>query len=105
MPKPQHVGPVIRDVLRLARAQHGALAAIQQDWGRLVGKALAAHTRPVSLRSGRLTVHAERPGDSFALSYQRPQLLERLRAAAAGRVEEIVVRPGEVRRGRGAVPH
>lgn len=95
-PHPQRIGPLVHDALRAMGERHGALAAIQREWDRLVGKGLAAHTRPVSLRRGRLTVHAERPGDSFALSYQRTQLLERLRAAAPGRVEELVIRPGDV---------
>ncbi len=104
-PRPQRIGPLVHDVLRLVGERHSALAAIQRDWRRLVGKGLAAHTRPVSLRRGRLTVHVERPGDSFALSYQRPRLLERLREAAPGRVEELVLRPGDVGGGDDAVPH
>ena len=104
-PKPQPIGPVIQDVLRRVGTQHEALAAIQRDWRRLVGRPLAAHTRPVSLRRGQLVVHVARPGESFALSYQRAQLLERLRAVTQGRVEEVVVRPGSVETrpaGRGA---
>lgn len=103
--KPQPIGPVIQDVLKRVGTQHEALAAIQRDWRRLVGQPIAAHTRPVSLRHGRLVVHAARPGDSFALSYQRVRLLERLQAATQGRVEEIIVRPGSVEAragGRGA---
>ena len=97
-PRPQRIGPVVQDVLRLVGERHSALAAIQRDWGKLVGKGLAAHTQPVSLRRGRLTVHADRPGNSFALSYQHPQLLERLRDAAPGKVEELVIRPGDIRK-------
>ena len=96
--KPQPIGPVIQDVLKRVGTQHETLAAIQRDWRRLVGKPLAAHTRPVSLRHGRLVVHAARPGDSFALSYQHPQLLERLRVVAPGKVEELVIRPGDIRK-------
>jgi len=95
-PKPQPIGPVIQDVLKRVGTQHEALAAIQRNWRRLVGRPLAAHTRPVSLRRGQLVVHVARPGESFALNYQRIQLLERLRAATQGRVEEVIVRPGSV---------
>ena len=93
-PKPQRIHAVIERVLKDVGQRHSALFAIQHDWGKLVGKRLAAHTRPVSLRKGRLVVQAARPGDSFTLSYQRTELLERLRAATQGHIEEIVIRPG-----------
>ena len=64
----QRIGEVIQRVLTHAKQQHGALFAIQRDWTKLVGRALAGHTKPVSLHRGRLIVHADRPGDSFALS-------------------------------------
>ena len=87
---------VIDDVLRQTAKRQRPLFAIQRRWTRLVGKRLAAHTRPVSLRRGRLIVHADQPGDSFALSYARPRLLEQLQGSAAGGVEEIVIRAGAV---------
>ena len=90
------IGSVIPAVLRQAKQEHGPLFVVQRGWSRLVGKALAAHTRPVSLRRGRLVIHADRPGDSFALNYQRPQLLKRLHEATQGRIEEIMIRPGDV---------
>ncbi|MBI2174967.1 MAG: DUF721 domain-containing protein [Candidatus Omnitrophica bacterium] len=68
---------------------------IQKSWPRWVGNDLAAHTRPVSFRSGRLTVLVERPGDSFTLRYQIPQLLRFLKAATQDKAEEIIIRPGE----------
>ena len=94
-PAPQRIGSVISDVLKQAGERHGTLFAIQQDWKKLVGKQLAAHTRPIGFRRGRLIVCADRPGDSFTLSYQRTQLLERLQKTTQGRVEEIVIRPGD----------
>ena len=87
---------VIDDVLRQTAKRQRPLFAIQRRWPRLVGKRLAAHTRPVSLRRGRLIVHADQPGDSFALNYARPRLLEQLQSSAAGGVEEIVIRAGAV---------
>ena len=92
----QRIDAVITSVLKQTKQQHGALFAIQRNWKRLVGKALAAHTKPVSLRRGRLVVHADRPGESFALSYQRPQLLGKLQGRMKERISEIVIRPGEV---------
>ena len=93
--KPQRIHSVIEGVLKDVGQRHTALSAIQREWKQLVGKRLAAHTRPVSLRRGRLIVQAARPGDSFTLSYQRAELLERLKTVTEGRVEEIVIRPGE----------
>ncbi len=98
--KPQRIGVVVPDVLKRVGEQHGALFTIQQRWNQLVGRRLAAHTRPAGLRRGRLVVYAERPGDSFALSYQRTQLLERLQATTRDLVEEIVIRPGDAARGK-----
>lgn len=91
---PQPVSAILSTVLGQMKQQHGPLAAIQGQWRALVGKQLAAHTAPVSLRRGRLVVHAERPGDGFILNYQRSILLEQVRALTQGKVEEIVIRPG-----------
>ena len=89
------IGALLPKVLKRTQQQYQALFTIQQTWPRLVGKQLAAHTKPVSLRRGRLIVLASQPGDSFALTYQRPQLLKRLQTTTKGRVEELVIRPGE----------
>lgn len=91
----QRIGPIVSAVLSQTKQSHGALHVVQRAWSRLVGKGLAAHTKPVSLRRGRLVVRADRPGDGFTLSYQRMQLLERLQDLTKGRVDEIVIRPGE----------
>ena len=96
-PKAERISAVLPAVLRRLEHQQSALGIVREAWGRLVGKRLSAHTKPVSLRSGRLVVHAERPGDGFALSYARPELLERLRDATQGKVEEIIIRPGETK--------
>lgn len=90
----QPIGAVLPGVLRQAGTKHETLAALQQAWPKLVGRALAAHTRPIGLRGGRLTVQADRPGDSFLLGYQRGTLLKRVQAATQGGVEELLVRPG-----------
>lgn len=95
--RPAHaIGALLPDALRKAEQRARPLQTIQRRWGRLVGRALADHTAPVSLRRGRLVVLAEQPGDGFALSYQRTQVLERLQHARGcrGLVQEIVIRPG-----------
>ena len=96
MTEAKPVGALIPDVMRRTAKEHRPLFAIQRSWRQLVGKQLAAHTRPVSLRRGRLIVHADQPGDSFALNYARPRLLEQLRDKGKGGVEEIVIRAGDV---------
>ena len=93
-PQPHRIAALLPGVLRDVERRHEALTTVQQAWRALVGKQAAAHTRPVGLQRGRLVVYAERPGDSFLLSYQRSQVLERLRELTNGRVEELVVRPG-----------
>ena len=98
--KAERIDALIPQVLKQAGERHGALLEIQRDWERAVGRQLAAHTKPVSLRRGVLTVHADRPGDSFALSYRAPQALERLQTSLPGKIERIVIRPGDLQRKR-----
>jgi len=100
----KRIGALIPEVMRQAAREYGPLFAIQHGWSRLVGKALAAHTQPVSLRRGRLVIHVDQPGDSFELSYARPRLLKQLHARTKGRVEEIVIRAGELRPRRQGTP-
>lgn len=92
--KPQPISAVVSAVLARAKQQRGEIEAIRRRWRALVGPKMAAHTKPVSLRRGRLIVHAEGPGESFTLSYQRTRLLLQLRRMTKGKVEEIVIRPG-----------
>ncbi|MBI3011494.1 MAG: DUF721 domain-containing protein [Candidatus Omnitrophica bacterium] len=92
--KAQPIGALIPAVLRRVEQRHGALFAVQREWRRIVGGRLAAHTKPVGLRRGRLVVAVEGPGEGFLLDYQRPSLLERLKTATKGGVEDIVIRPG-----------
>lgn len=97
----QSIQSILPGILRHAQRHYEVLSGIQRRWGRLVGKRLAAHSRPVSLRRGRLVVHVDQPGDGFLLSYRRERLLERLRASTKNRVAEIVIRPGELRSASG----
>ena len=90
------IGAVVHGVLQEAHRRHGALFTVQRNWRKLVGKELAAHTKPVGLRSRRLIIHADRPGDNFALTYQRSRLLERVQRLTQGKIDELMVRAGEV---------
>ncbi|MBI2496128.1 MAG: DUF721 domain-containing protein [Candidatus Omnitrophica bacterium] len=90
----QPISALLPAVLRRVEQQHGALFVARREWRRIVGGRLAAHAKPVGLRGGRLVVAVEGPGEGFLLDYQRPVLLERLKAATKGKVQEIVIRPG-----------
>ena len=92
----QRIGAVLPQVLRLAEQRHNVLEELRQAWGKLVGKPLAGHSKPVSLRRGRLVVHVDRPGDGFTLHYDRERLLARLKSATKAQIDEIVFRPGEL---------
>ena len=91
------IGELLQTVVQQAAQKHQALHELQRKWIRIVGKELARHTRPASLRKGKLYVHADEPGASFTLSLERPKILERLSAITGLRVEEIVIRAGGIK--------
>lgn len=110
---PTAIGALLPKVLRKAGDTHLAIQALRRAWTRVVGKELAAHTKPARLRAGRLYIYTDAPGASFILSLETPRLLERMQAClekarpkaarrqrrpAAGPfvVEEIIVRAGDV---------
>lgn len=97
---PHTIGTVVQQVLKQTQKKQSALFEVQRKWSRLVGKPLALHTRPVSLRQQRLIVHVERSGDGFILHYQRGKLLKRLARLTEGKVEELVIRVGEASRAK-----
>lgn len=90
------IAGLIASVLKRAQAEQQPVERIRKRWRELVGKGLSTHTRPVSLRRGRLIVSVAGPGDGWALSYARAQLLEKLKRRLRLQVEEIVIRPGAV---------
>lgn len=92
------IGSVLAGVLREAEKQHGALQHIQQRWRHWVGKGVAEHARPVSMRGKRLVIHVDRPAHNFTLKYRREELLERVKAETKGKVQELVIRAGELTR-------
>ena len=91
----QRIDVLIPGIMKQAEKQHAVLFSIQREWPKLVGKPLAAHTKPVSLRYGRLVVQVDSPGDGFALNYQRTRLLDRVRAST-DKVKDVVIRPGRI---------
>lgn len=93
--KAQPIRELLPGILQQAERQRSALDTVRRQWRQVAGGPLAAHAIPVSLRRGRLVVQVDRPGESFELNFQRPQLLARLRELTGGRVEELIIRPGE----------
>jgi len=92
---PKAIGELIPTVIQQATHKHRAIHELQRKWPRIVGKELARHTRPVSLRKGTLCVHADDPGANFALSLEKPKAIERLNASGGLQIEEMVIRAGE----------
>ena len=91
---PKTLQDILPAVLKQVEQQRGVLVSVQREWVRLVGRRMAAHAKPVSLRRGRLVVQVDRPGDGFTLRYQQAELLVALQRATQARVEDIVIRPG-----------
>lgn len=85
---------LIPQVLQQVGSKREALLAVQKAWPGVVGKALARHARPTSVRKATLYIHTDEPGASFVLGLERPRLLAKLREASGQAIDEIVVRPG-----------
>jgi predicted nucleic acid-binding Zn ribbon protein len=69
------------------------LTAVFSRWEELVGPAVAAHARPLSLSRRRLVIGADHPGWATELRYLAPELLRRLAAAAGpGQIERVEVK-------------
>lgn len=92
----QPIGKLLEGLLAQAHKQQSALFEVQQAWGKIAGRKLSAHTKPVSVRKARLTVHVDRPGESFLLSYERERVLARVKKLTQGRITEMVVRAGKI---------
>ena len=88
------LGALLPEVLKRVEHQHAVLALIRRHWPRLVGRELAKHAQPGSVRRGQLVIVTHQPGDSFALSFQRERLAQRLQALTEGTVHGIIIRPG-----------
>lgn len=93
--KAEALGAILPGILQAQQDAHRPLARIQEAWPKFVGERAAAHSKPVSLRQGRLIVHVDQPGDNFVLSFQRSQLLRRLKGMSGSTVNEIFFRAGE----------
>jgi hypothetical protein len=100
-PLPEPGGPPPRplaDSLPAVTANLGgaggpALVDLLNRWPEVVGPALAAHCRPVSLRAGTLTIAADEAAWGAQLGWLEADLRRRLdQAVGAGTVTRIAVR-------------
>ena len=86
---------VLPGILARVGQHHAALETIRRRWPRLVGRELAAHSAPISVRRKQLVVAVSHPGESFALNFQKEALSKKLEGLTKGSITGIIIRPGE----------
>jgi predicted nucleic acid-binding Zn ribbon protein len=96
---PRPVGESIdRAAAALGAPRASALHSVFVCWTELVGPAIAAHARPLSLKDAVLTIGVDQPGWATQLRYLEPTLLAQLTVAlgegTVARVELRVVASG-----------
>jgi predicted nucleic acid-binding Zn ribbon protein len=97
---PKSLGEGLDAVVRSLRggSKVKAAAGVFAGWEEVVGPAVAAHARPVTLDGDRLVVEVDDPAWATQLRYLESGVLERLREAAGGAairsVDVRVKRPG-----------
>jgi hypothetical protein len=89
--------PVADSLDRLTKAigapRAGVLAALFSGWETVVGREIAQHAEPRSLRDGVLIVVVDQPAWATQLRYLAPELLGRIHGGVAGSaVTEIQIR-------------
>ena len=77
---PRPLGPAL-EALRDSLAPATTLARVQGVWGDVVGEALAEECRPVSERTGVVTIACRSSVWAQELSMMGPELTERLNSA------------------------
>jgi predicted nucleic acid-binding Zn ribbon protein len=71
----------ITAILRSAGAEDGLHEdQVRSAWKELAGDFIAAHTEPVSVKSGHLVLRVTQPAMRFHLEQMKPMLLTRIRA-------------------------
>jgi predicted nucleic acid-binding Zn ribbon protein len=71
---------------RLGAPGARSLGAVFGHWDEIVGPAVAAHARPMSLRDGVLRVEVDEPGWATQLRYLAPDILHRCEEVAGPNV-------------------
>jgi len=98
--EPRPVGDALRAVRRqLGTPEPSVFDRVRDSWPDLVGDALAAHSRPLHLRTGVLRVAVDDPAWAGQFRYLRDELVAKLRArvpeAAIGEVSVTAARGPE----------
>ena len=90
---PRKVGDSLDRATRsLGGPSAAALATLFGRWAELVGVQIAAHSRPLSLRKGVLTVAVDQPAWATQLNYFQADMIARIdEAVGAGTVTRIAV--------------
>ena len=93
--------PVAESLDKVTRALGGpeasVLAAVFGRWKEIVGATVAAHSRPVSLTGGTLTIAVDQPGWATQLTYLEGDLRRRIAEVSGSDVVRgvrVTVRPG-----------
>ncbi|MFT3991893.1 MAG: DUF721 domain-containing protein [Luteolibacter sp.] len=69
----------VSSILRLAGAEDGINEEeVRAAWKELAGDFIAAHTEPVSVKSGHLVLRVTQPAMRFHLEQMKPMLLKRI---------------------------
>lgn len=91
---PQRISASLDAVTRNLGGRGGpALVDLLQRWPEVVGEQLAAHSRPLGLRDGALTIGADEPAWGAQLGWLEADILRRLaEALGPGVVTRIAVR-------------
>ena len=75
---PRPVGESLDRITRkLGAGPASTLGAVFRRWDEIVGSAVAAHARPLSLRDGILRVAVDEPGWATQLRYLAPTIVDR----------------------------
>ncbi len=70
--------------------------AIEKIWGEIAGAGASGHSKPVSLRKKKLTVHVDDSGWLYELSLRKKELLHKLQSVLGDDVvTELRLRIGE----------
>ena len=93
--EPKRVGASLRDVASIIGADGAVeLAALGRQWASLVGEEVAAHSWPVSLRDGALTLGTDHHAWASQLRLLSGDILARLRPAGFA-IVSVAVQVGQ----------
>lgn len=97
----QRAGEILGRVVRKIERPEAALAWLTSSWITIVGKTLAAHTRPIRCKDGCLEVAADGKGWRKQLESMKSEFSARVNQAWGGRlvgeIKFVAAKPGPKR--------